>query len=572
MEVFLSALRTWVIDRLIHEGYTGIDLNFFLVTEKNHGDFTTHSAFAAAKKFAINPMIIAQRICFHTQTMKGVEKAVVAGSGFVNITIEPHLWGKWVHNILDNPTHYGQRPSKNSSVNIEYVSANPTGPLHIGHGRCAVIGDVLANIMNSAGYTVTREYYVNDAGNQITLLAKSVYQAYKTLLGENQNEEVAYPGEYIQEIGKQLLEQEGTAWMNVPSSVWEPYIKLFSVQRILHLIQKDLDDLRIHHDVFTCERFLYQNGNIEETFSQLRARGWVYEGIMEAPKSYTSENEIESVSLPLLRTSLWGDTKDRALRKPDGTWTYFAADLAYHMDKVRRGFSVCIDILGADHIGHVTRLKGAIETLADHSTQLEMICCQMVRFLSEGNPIKMSKRTGNFISIQDILHHVDVDTFRFFMVNKKGDTHFDLNIEDMKACTKDNAIFYIQYAHARCCSVLRHGTEIWPFLKEKGWWRDVILNSWGKEHQEGIGLALDFPRLIESAAQTREPHIICTGLYKLAQCFHSLWQQGSRQTELRFLDEKEMMRSLAHLVWVYAISIVLKRGLAILGIEAKEAL
>ncbi|GAJ45784.1 arginine--tRNA ligase [Holospora elegans E1] len=293
---------------------------------------------------------------------------------------------------------------------------------------------------------------------------------------------------------------------------------------------------------------------------------------MDAPKSNNSLTSIQCQPLPLLRTTLWGDAQDRALCKPDGTWTYFAADLAYHMDKVRRKFDICIDILGADHIGHVTRLKGAIEALAENSVHLEMICCQMVRFFSEKRPIKMSKRTGTFVSIQDILQYVDADTFRFFMVSKKADTHFDLDIQEMKACTKDNGIFYIQYAHARCCSVLRHGVHLWPFLAEKEWWRDIKISSWGKEYKEGIGLALNFPRLVDNAAQSREPHILCSGLYKLAQCFHGVWQQGNHQAELRFLDRQEKERSLENLVWVQAIAIVLKQGLALLGIKAKEEL
>ena len=572
MEEFLSELRIWVTQHLIQEGYLAIELDFFLIHQRNHGDFTTHSAFSEAKKFKISPMILAERICFYAQSMNGVENAVVAGPGFVNITVAAHMWGNWAQSILDNSEHYGQRSSKGVRVNIEYVSANPTGPLHVGHGRCAVMGDVLANIMESAGYTVTREYYVNDAGNQITLLARSVYKAYKALLGQVQEEEDAYPGIYIQNIAQKVLEQNGTSFAHVAASVWEPYLKIFSVIQVLHRIREDLTALGICHDVFTCERFLYYNGAVDAIFSQLKAQGWVYEGIMDSPKSQNSEIKAHNISLPLLRTTLWGDAQDRALCKPDGTWTYFAADLAYHLDKVHRGFSICIDILGADHIGHVTRLKGAIETLVGNSSHLEMICCQMVRFFSQGIPIKMSKRTGNFISIRDILQYVDKDTFRFFMVNKKADTHFDLNIEDMNACTKDNAIFYIQYAHARCCSVLRRGMQLWPFLETQQWWKNVELNSWSPDYHEGIGLALDFPRLVDSAAHTREPHILCTGLYKLAQCFHGVWQQGSHQAELRFLNEKEKARSLANLVWVRSIAIVLKRGLSLLGITAKQEL
>ncbi|GAJ45785.1 arginine--tRNA ligase [Holospora elegans E1] len=275
MEKFLFALKTWVENQLIQEGYDGIELDFILLTQRSHGDFTTHGAFSAAKKFKKSPVNIAQRICGHVQSFKGVKKAEVAGSGFVNITVEPCLWGLWTKEILENFQTYGQNPEKRISVNIEYVSANPTGPLHVGHGRCAVVGDVLANIMESAGYTVTREYYVNDAGNQISLLAKSVYSAYKTLLGYAQEDLQSYPGEYIQYIAQTLVEQEKDAWVHVPESVWEPYIGIFSVQHVMHLIQEDLKALNICHDVFTCERFLYQYGAINSVFSKLKEKGWV---------------------------------------------------------------------------------------------------------------------------------------------------------------------------------------------------------------------------------------------------------------------------------------------------------
>ncbi|ETZ06732.1 arginine--tRNA ligase [Holospora obtusa F1] len=571
MEEFLFKLQKWIENRLSQEGYVGMTLNFNLLAQRSHGDFTTSSAFSAAKQFQIDPIKIAQRIAFHAEQVQGVKRSVVAGPGFVNLTVESYLWGTWTQNILENSETYGRGASKDISVNIEYVSANPTGPLHVGHGRCAVVGDVLANIMQYAGYNVTREYYVNDAGNQITLLARSVYSAYKTLLGYVCEDSEVYPGDYIENIARELVQLHGREWLDVPVPIWESYVGSFAVQKVLFLIREDLEALNIRHDVFTCERFLHKNGEIDALFSQLSEKGWVYQGTMEAPKSSNSSvKEPKNEQLSLLRTTLWGDAQDRALCKQDGTWTYFAADLAYHMDKVRRGFSMCIDIFGADHSGHIMRLQGAIEALSAHCVHLEMICCQMVRFFFEKQPIKMSKRAGTYVSIQDILNYIDADTFRFFMVSKKADTHFDLDIQDMKSCTKDNGIFYIQYAHARCCSVLRRGKQIWSL--QEGWWRNVKLSFWGKEHRECIGLALDFPRLIQSAAQTREPHVVCSGLYKLAQSFHSLWQKGNNQIELRFLDSQNSERSLANLVWIQAIAIALKQGLALLGIKAKEEL
>lgn len=572
MHAFLLDLGNWVRSHLVQEGWDNVVFDFLPTQQSIHGDFTTSAAFVIAKQYGLSPVVAAQRICDHAKRFPGIAQAQIAKGGFANITVDTEMWNVWAKNILEHEITYGQHPSKGIEVNVEYVSANPTGPLHAGHGRCAVMGDILANILEAAGYSVTREYYVNDAGHQISVLARSVYKAYMEYLGNTYHDEESYPGKYIQDIGSAIAKQDETRWVNTSQSTWETYFGSYAVRHILTLIQEDLNALGICHDVFTCERFLHQNGLVQDTFNRLQEKGLVYEGVLDAPKIDYPTTSTSPTLLSLLRTTSWGDIQDRSLRKQDGTWTYFSADLAYHVDKILRGFALCIDVWGADHIGHVTRLKGAIEALEGSEPEVEIICCQMVRFFSEGSPIKMSKRSGNFVTIQDLLQYVDAETLRFFMINKKADTHFDLDIEEMKSCTKDNPIFYIQYAHARCCSVLRHGKELFTQTQNQDWWRDINITSWGEMYREGIKIVSDFPRIISNAALSREPHILCTWLYKIAQHFHGVWQKGSQNTALRFLDKEDKARSLENLVWVQSIAIAIRKGLQILGIHAKEEL
>lgn len=572
MQNFLVQLGQWICDHLKLEGFEEKNLEFVPTQNATHGDFTTSAAFALAKKYHRAPEEIAERICHYAQKLEGIASACVAHRGFANITVEKNLWQAWAKEALSQGLQYGIHPFNNTTVNIEYVSANPTGPLHVGHGRCAIMGDVLASLLEAAGYAVTREYYVNDAGNQIHLLARSVYKSYMACLGHPWEDSESYPGEYINEIGQEIAQQEGQRWVEASQDVWMPYFGMYAIRCILMIIRSNLEALGIQHDVFTCERFLHEHGVVQRMFQALCDQDLVYQGVLEAPKVDRVEHILSRAPLSLLKTTTWGDTQDRALSKTDGTWTYFAADIAYHLDKLRRKFDVCIDIWGADHIGHVTRLKGAIQALTGKDN-IEIICCQMVRFFDCGEPIKMSKRSGNFITIQDILQYIDAETFRFFMINKKADTHFDLDIEVMKACTKDNPIFYIQYAHARCCSVLRHAKEMFPHIDFSALWTgDLDLSCWNASYQDGVKWVCDFPRLILHAAQTREPHLICAWLYKLAQLFHGVWQKGSHDAELRFLQSQDQESSLAHVVWVQLLALALKRGLAILGIRAKEEL
>ena len=572
MQNFLAKLGQQIGSQLVLDGLDECHIEFLPTQQAGHGDFTTNAAFALSKRYQRSLEEVAQHMCRIAQNVEGIASACVANRGFVNIKVAQNLWYSWAKDAIAQGNQYGVHPLKNTTVNIEYVSANPTGPLHAGHGRCAVMGDVLANLLEAAGYTVVREYYVNDAGNQILLLARSVYKAYMAALGREWVDTESYPGEYINDIGQDIAHHEGERWVGISQNIWCPYFGLYAIQKILMSIQTDLASLGIHHDVFTCERFLHEHGVVQEAFTMLCDQGLVYQGRLEAPKAERSDYVSSDALLSLLKTTSWGDSQDRALSKTDGTWTYFAADIAYHLDKLRRNFDICIDIWGADHIGHVQRLQGAVHALTGKQN-IEIICCQMVRFFNHGEPIKMSKRSGTFVTMQDILEYIDAETFRFFMIHKKADTHFDLDIEAMKACTKDNPIFYIQYAHARCCSVLRHAGTMFPHIDLHTLWQENLnLSSWSASYQEAVKWVCDFPRVILHAAQMREPHLICAWLYKVAQLFHGIWQKGAYDAELRFLQNQDEKISSANILWIQLVALGLKRGLKILGIEAKEEL
>lgn len=538
-----------------------------------HGDLTTPVAFSLAKFARRAPAAIAQEIANALARHALVDKVDVVGGGHINIFLSSNVWATEIREVLARRDTYGRSARGNGEkINVEFVSANPTGPLHAGHGRGAIIGDVLANLLEAVGYDVTREYYINDLGAQIDVLAGSLYLHYEAFFAGKAATipEGFYPGEYLREIAEAFAQQEGKKFLGQPKEVWRDPMGMFAVDMIMGEIRRDLAMLGIHHDVFTSEKSLHTSGLIDETVAELRERDLVYEGTLPKPKG--GDGEGDTGKLTLFRASRFGDIPDCALRRSDGTWTYFGSDVAYHDSKFRRGFSRMIDVWGADHAGHVPRTKAAVEAVTGQDA-LRVILCQIVNFTRDGVPVKMSKRAGNFLTLYDILQHIDKDTLRFFMITKRPETHFNFDFEAVKEKSKDNPVFYIQYAHARCCSVLRTAhAELPSLLLEPTDLRDADFSLFGADENALIKLMADWPRQVDLAAEAYEPHRLEIFLSKLAGAFHRLWQQGREEATLRFIQPHDLPRTRALLALVQATAFVIASGLRIFGVTPVEEL
>ena len=425
--------------------------------ETAHGDLATNAAMVLANQAKMNPRQIVELLLPHIQKLPEVVQAEIAGPGFINLRFSPSFWQRIIPEIILLGTEYGTSHVGNGhKVSIEYVSANPTGPMHIGHARGAVYGDVLASLLKKAGYEVTKEYYINDAGAQIDKLADSLHLRYRQALGEPITEipEGLYPGEYLIAPAKSFAEIHGDRFLNAPREEWLPVMRLYAVQQMLELIKQDLAGLGIHHDVFTSEQELTERGVVEEAIARLDAQGLIYQGVLEAPKGKAPE-DWEPRPQTLFKSTDCGDDIDRAIRKSDGSWTYFAPDIAYHYDKFLRGHRRLINVLGADHGGYAKRIKAAVTALSGGQAVLEVKLCQLVKFMRKGMPAKMSKRSGSFVTVQDVVEEVGKDVLRFIMLTRKNDAPLDFDLEKVTEHSKDNPVFYVQYAHARCHSLLR---------------------------------------------------------------------------------------------------------------------
>ena len=542
-----------------------------------HGDLATNAALVLAKTARMKPRDIAELLKAKLERDPDIAQVAVAGPGFLNITLKPAFWQELVRTILNERERYGRSSlGEGKTVNVEYVSANPTGPMHVGHCRGAVFGDALCNLLQFAGYKVTREYYVNDAGGQVDVLARSAFLRYREALGDAIGEIPAglYPGDYLKPIGAALAKKYGRDLLQKPEEDWLPIVRSAAVKPLMKEIKKDLAALNIEIDLFFSEASLTgKKDKIKAAIVALRERGLIYEGRLAPPKGHDDE-EWEDREQTLFRSTAFGDDVDRALMKSDGSYTYFAGDVAYHYDKLQRGFDRYRNVFGADHIGYISRIKAAVAALSDGKTDFAILVCQLVKVLRAGEPVRMSKREGTFITLREVVDEVGRDPVRFMMVMRKNDAPLDFDLAKVLEQSKDNPVFYVQYAHARAASVFRNAQEAFPGLdRDSAEVRnaDLSLLTDAGELDLMRRLAL-YPRLIVGAAQAEEPHRLAFFLYELASTLHAQWTRGNDSPYLRFIQSKDRVVTAARLALIAATQEVLSSGLSILGVEAPDSM
>jgi len=547
-----------------------------------HGDLATNAAMALAKDAGLKPRDLAERLAAELGKRVEIAKLEVAGPGFINMTLDPSVWRRALRAaILAGPDFGRSNIGEAEAVNVEYVSANPTGPMHVGHCRGAVFGDALANLLAFAGYAVTREYYINDAGAQVDVLARSAYLRYREALGENIGPipEGLYPGDYLKPVGEALASERGRSLNQMSEEAWLPVVRAKAVEMMMAEIRQDLAALNVRHGVFFSERSLMdgKTSAVAQTIAELRAQGEVYEGRLPPPKG-GPEEDWEDREQTLFRTTDFGDDVDRPLKKSDGSYTYFASDIAYHKSKLTRGFRNMIDVWGADHGGYIRRMKAAVSAVSGGAATLDVKIIQLVKLLRAGEPVKMSKRSGEFVTLREVVDEVGVDAVRFMMLYRKNDAPLDFDLAKVIEQSRDNPVFYVQYGHARGQSVFRNA-------------RDVIADLPGTDRDRRFALsqaarlddALDdpaelalmrriafYPRLVEAAAMSHEPHRIAFYLYELASDFHALWTKGKDTPHLRFIIQNDPELTLARLALVQGVVTVLASGLAVLGVGAPD--
>lgn len=559
------------LDTLVADGFLPAGLERRAVTvepprDASHGDLATNAAMVLARPAGTNPRALAERIAAELGKLDEVASVAIAGPGFINLTLTDDTWRAELAAIRDAGMDYGRiTHAAPFTVNVEYVSANPTGPMHMGHCRGAVVGDALANLLEFAGNKVIREYYVNDAGGQVDVLARSVHLRYREALGEAVGAipEGLYPGDYLIPVGQELAREFGDAFVAAPEAEWLPLFRSRAVAAMLAMIQADLALLGIHHDVFASEAELQAAGKPAAAEAWLRERDLVYDGVLDAPKGETPE-DWEPVELPLFRSSRFGDDQDRPIKKSNGSWTYFGADLAYHFQKAQ-GADALIDIWGADHAGTVKRIQAAVKALTEGRIPFDVKLVQMVRLLRAGEPVKMSKRAGNFVTLADVVNEVGKDVVRFTMLTRKADAQMDFDFAKVVEASKDNPVFYVNYAHARIMSLHRRAAEAGVECP-----RAPDLSQLGTDELALVKLAAQFPRVVETAAVAREPHRIAFYLYDLAAAFHAQWNVGNDRPEARFLVPERPDLTCARLFLADAIGQIIRNGLAIMGVEAVQ--
>ena len=531
-----------------------------------HGDMATNAAMVLAKPAGLKPRDIADALAPILMADPRIETADVAGPGFLNLRLSALTWREMLCGIGQARGAYGRvNIGQGSKVNIEYVSANPTGPLHVGHTRGAVFGDALASLLDYAGYNVTREYYINDGGAQVDVLARSVYLRYLEAHGQAVSfEDGTYPGDYLIDVGQALKSEVGDAYLGRPEGEWLAPVRDFAIAAMMQLIEADLDSLGVKMDHFFSEKSLYGTGRIEAAIEDLKGKGLIYRGVLEPPKGKSPE-DWEPREQTLFKSTEHGDDVDRPIMKSDGAWTYFAPDIAYHYDKVTRGYDELIDVFGADHGGYVKRMKAAVAALSENNVPLDIKLTQLVRLFKGGEPFKMSKRAGTFVMLSDVVEAVGRDVTRFIMLTRKNDAPLDFDIDKVLEQSKDNPVFYVQYAHARIQSVLRKAGELGVAIDHKN--LDAINDP--AEFALVAKLA-EWPRVVEIAAQSHEPHRIAFFLYDLAAEFHALWNKGNAAPHLRFLQEDDLATTWAKLALIDAVAVVISNGLGILGVTPAD--
>jgi arginyl-tRNA synthetase len=530
-----------------------------------HGDLATNAAMVLAKRAGTNPRALAEAIVPKLVALDEVTSAEVAGPGFINLRLDRAVWEEELRTILAEGGDYGRSAmGEGRSVNVEYVSANPTGPMHMGHCRGAVVGDALAALLEYAGHRVIREYYVNDAGAQVDVLARSAHLRYQEALGRQIGEipEGLYPGDYLKPVGEALAADYGETYADAPESAWLEIFRRRTVAAMLDIIKADLATLGVHHDLFASEREVQESGAVDRAFELLDGKGLVYRGTLPPPKGKQAE-DWEPTELLLFRSTEFGDDQDRPIKKSDGSWTYFAADTAYHMQKLQ-GADELINVWGADHTGTVKRTQAAVEALAGRPA-LDVKIVQMVRLLRNGELVKMSKRSGSFVTLAEVVEEVGRDVVRFTMLTRKNDAQMDFDFAKVVEASKDNPVFYVQYAHARICSLRRRLAEAGLELPDA-----ADLSLLDEDELALVRLAAQFPRTIEAAAAAHEPHRIAFWLGELAAAFHALWNKGNDDPEKRFLMAQNPDLTRARLELADAIGQIVRNGLAVMGVTAAE--
>ncbi|MDJ0683063.1 MAG: arginine--tRNA ligase [Alphaproteobacteria bacterium] len=582
MSVFnrLASLLQEVLQRLERDGLLpdGVDLARAGVEpprDPSHGDAATNAAMVLAKAAGVKPRELAAAIADSLGQDPMIARVEIAGPGFINLRLADSIWREETKAILKAGVSYGDSAlGAGEKVNVEYVSVNPTGPLHIGHARGAVIGDALAALLSKAGYAVTREYYINDAGNQVDVLGRSAFLRYREALGETvEIPEGMYPGDYLKPVGERLKSVHGAALAALPEDDWLPIARAAAIDSMMALVKDDLAQLGVHQDVFTSERALVEAGKVDDVHSILEEAGHLYTGVLDPPKG-SKPDDWEPRPQLLFRATDFGDDVDRPLKKSDGSWTYFASDIANHLDKYQRGFAKQINVWGADHGGYVKRMKAAVTAVSGGAAALDVKICQIVRLTESGELMKMSKRAGTFVTLRDLVDAVGKDVVRFHLLTRKNDAQMDFDLTAVKEQSRDNPVFYVHYAHARCCSVARAAAEAFPEA-------DLSVAALAAQSMEALSSEAEFammrkladwPRVVEGAALAEEPHRIAYYLYELAGVFHAWWHSGNEDETLRFIVPGEESLTLNRLALVAAVRTVIASGLDVFGVTPREEL
>ncbi|WP_018698349.1 arginine--tRNA ligase [Amorphus coralli] len=544
--------------------------------DPSHGDLATNAALVLSKQLGRKPRELATELAAQLAEDADIDSVEVAGPGFVNIRLARAMWATVLAAVLRDGAGYGRSAvGASRPINVEYVSANPTGPLHVGHCRGAVVGDVIANLLDFCGYDVTREYYVNDAGAQVDVLARSAFLRYREALGEEIGAipDGLYPGDYLKGVGEALAAEKGRTLLGMDEADWLPIVRLYAVDKMMEMIREDLAALSIEHDVFFSERSLTTNGRdrVAEAIASLRERDLIYQGTLPPPKGQAVE-DWEDREQTLFRSTQFGDDIDRALMKSDGSYTYFASDIAYHYDKILRGFSDMIDVFGADHGGYVKRMKAVVAALTDERGSLTIELTQLVKLFRGGEPVRMSKRAGDFVTLRDVVDEVGTDAVRFMMLFRKADAPLDFDFKTVTEQSRDNPVFYVQYAHARCASVLRQlGEEMPDVTVEPAALAGADLSALEDPGETAlIAKIAEWPRIVEAAADAREPHRVAFYLHDLASAFHGHWNRGKELPHLRFINPDDPRSTKARIALVVATRTTLKAGLSVLGVSAPD--
>jgi arginyl-tRNA synthetase len=540
--------------------------------DASHGDVASNAAMILAKPAGMAPRELAGHFAKQLEGDPDIAKVEIAGPGFINLTLADSFWPDYLKAVLTTGETFGRSDlGEGAPVNVEFVSANPTGPMHVGHCRGAVFGDALASLLDYAGYKVTREYYVNDAGAQVDVLARSAFLRYREALGETiEIPDGLYPGDYLCAVGEALKKEYGQRLHNMEEAEWLPIVRTKSIEMMLDMIREDLAALGIEHDVFFSERSLIEGeaNEVAETIDELRGKGLIYEGRLPPPKGKLPD-DWEDREQTLFRATEFGDDVDRALIKSDGSYTYFASDMAYHRSKIRRGFNMMINVWGADHAGYIKRMKSAVSALSGGKADLDIKVCQLVKLFRNGEPVKMSKRSGSFVTLREVVDEVGAGPARFMMIFRKNDAPLDFDFAKVLEQSKDNPVFYVQYAHARAQSVLRNAQEALPDLETGG--KSLLqarLNLLSDEAELAVIKRIShYPRIIEGSAQAHEPHRIAFYLHDLASEFHVLWNRGKELPQLRFIVADDVELTRARVGLISAVAQTIRSGLGILGVK-----